>query len=84
MFSKKLEIVDPLDRPIVDEAGDDQAIKCKELRKKLENMPATHGSDVLMPLGNKIGLLLATMLHDMQVVFNSRVEHFLHQATIHK
>lgn len=51
-FAKKLEILDPLDRPILDETGADQAIKCKQLRKRVENMAAMRGCDIVLTLND--------------------------------
>lgn len=49
-FAYKLEIYDPLNRPILDSDGNDQATKHGELLKKICEMPAVEGKEMEMPL----------------------------------
>lgn len=83
-FAKKLEILDPLDRPILDEGGADQAIKCKELGKRIKDMAAIPGTSVVLTLNPQLKTLLLAMINEMQDLCNGCVQHYIDQAMVHQ
>ena len=63
-FAYKLEIFDPLNRPIDDESGLDQTMKVEELLDTIKKMPIIKGKDIDMPLSSNLHALFERQLEE--------------------
>lgn len=65
-FTYKLEVFDPLDRPICNADGEEQAIKRDQLLLQILKMPCVEASKLMLPISNRCLLLLQKFFDSMQ------------------
>lgn len=65
-FTSKLQVFDPLDRPIFGNGEEDQAIKRNELLDKIIKMPLVEASKLQLPISNRCLVVLQNLFKVMQ------------------
>lgn len=79
-----MELFDPLDRPIEDDSGLDQAIKIEELLEVIAEMPAISGKDLQVPMSNNIHSLFVRQLDEeyqaCTLIAESMIQNAHHQG----
>jgi hypothetical protein len=76
----RLEMFDPLDRPIEDDSGLDQAMKIDELLEAVRELPALNGSDLRVPMSDKVHALFERQLDAENKAIAQAAEKFIKQA----